>query len=140
MFLDKKDLSDSLDYSIRDMLAKSSDPVILSHCQTAESVVESYLSRRYLIRPELEKTGGNRNKLLLSVARDLAIYYLYNNSEQIPNIRVKNYDNAIKILDDFKAGDIMLPGVPAASGPEEGSPDANAISYGGRPPRAPLFR
>lgn len=140
MFLEKKDLSDSLDHGIRDMLAKHSESVVLSHCATAESVVESYLSRRYLIRPELEKTGNDRNKMLLSVARDLAIYYLYSNSEQIPAIRVKNYDNAIKILDDFKSGDIMLPGVPAAPGPEEGSPDANAISYGGRPPRAPLYR
>lgn len=140
MFLTKEDLSPSLYPEIRTLLARSSDAIILQHCATAEQTIESYLSRRYHIRPELDKIGANRNDLLLQIARDLAIYYLYQLAETIPAIRVKNYDNAMEILRDYANGTINLPGVPAAPEPEEGTPDSQGVSYGSRPPRAPLFK
>ncbi len=139
MFLTISDISASLHNEVRDLLARWSEAIILEHCATSESEVESYLSRRYHIRPELEKTGDDRHKLLLAIARDIAIYRLYHLSESIPNIRVKRYDDSIKTLDNLAKGIITMPGIPAAPDPETGTPDANAISWGGKKPRPALF-
>lgn len=139
MFLSKTDLSPSLYPQIRDLIARYSDAIILEHCATAESEIESYLGQRYDIRPELEKTGTDRHKLLLQIARDIAIYQLYQLAETIPSIRVKRYDDAIRLLNDIATGKIIMPGVASAPPPEAGTPASEQIEYGGRTPRAPLY-
>lgn len=140
MFLQITDLSVSLYPEIRDLLARYSDTVILAHCATAESEIESYLSQRYNIRPELEKVGDARHKLLLQIARDIAIYHLYQLAETMKNSVVKRYDDAIRLLNDLAKGKIIMPGVPSAPLPETGTPTGDQIGHGGRTPRAPLYR
>ncbi len=139
MFVTKIDLSTSLYPEIRDILARYSDTIILAHCATAESEIESYLAQRYYIRPELEKNGDARHKLLLQIARDIAIYHLYQLAETIPAKVVKRYDDAIRLLQEIAKGKIIMPGVPSAPLPEEGTPAGDGIGWGGRTPRAPLF-
>jgi phage gp36-like protein len=139
MFIEKVDLSTSLFPEIRDILARYSDTIILSHCATAESEIESYLSQRYDIRPELEKTGNDRHKLLLQIGRDIAIYHLYQLAETIKNSVVKRYDDAIRLLDDIAKGKIILPGVASAPPPEAGTPAGDQIAFGSRTPRAALY-
>lgn len=139
MFLDKVDLSVSLYPGIRDMIAQYSDAIILEHCATAESEIESYLSQRYHIRPELEKVGSERHKLLLQVARDLAIWHLYQLAETIPVKVLTRYEQAIRLLEDFQKGKAVLPGVPSAPDPDPGTPAGDQIGFGSRPPRAPLY-
>lgn len=139
MFLDKVDLSISLYPGIRDMIAQYSDAIILEHCATAESEIESYLAQRYHIRPELEKEGTARHKLLLQIARDIATWHLYQLAETIPVKILERYKEAIRLLNDIAKGKIIMPGVPSAPEPEPGTPAGDQIGFGSRPPRAPLY-
>jgi phage gp36-like protein len=138
MFITSPDLSTGVYPEIKQQLARFDEIIILRNCAQAESELESYLSRRYLIRPELEKTGDARNALLVMACRDIAIYHLYTLAETMPNKVVKRYDDAIRLLKDYANGIISLVGVPAAPAPVETSPDAGQIGYGGRPPRPAL--
>lgn len=138
MFITSPDLSTGLYPEIKQLLARFSETVILIACKTAESEVESYLSKRYLIRPELEKPTEERDHLLVMICRDIAIYHLYAVAETIPDKVEKRYDDAIRILEDYATGKMILVGVPAAPKPETGTPEADQVGFGGRPPRAPL--
>lgn len=140
MFISIADLSIALYREVQELIARYSEATVLENCMTAESEIETYLCRRYNIRTELEKQGDSRHKLLLQIARDIAIYRLYQLSESIPQIRVKRYDDAIRLLKDIASGDITMPGVPAAESPEEGTPDAKMISYGGMKQRPPFYQ
>jgi len=132
-------MSPALYPEVRDLIARYSDVNIEEHCMTAESEVESHLAQRYHIRPELDKTGTERHKLLLQITRSIAIWNLYQLTETIPNKVVKRYDDAIRLLRDIAKGTIIMPGVPSALPPSAGTPAGDQISFGGRAPRAPLF-
>ena len=114
MFITKEDLDTSLYPEYAQAIARYSDALILAKFGTAEGEIESYLSGRFLIRPELEKVGTARNPFLVSIALDLAIYHLYANPESIPANRVKRYEQAIRMLELMAKGTIGLPGVGAA--------------------------
>lgn len=138
MFINEEDLSTGLYPEIKGLLSRFSQVAILTACKTAEREIESYLSKRYLIRPELEKATEERDALLVMVCRDMAIFHLYAPAETLPGRVVKRYDEAIRVLEDYATGKMTLPGVPAAPEPETGTPDANMIGFGSRPPRALL--
>jgi phage gp36-like protein len=134
MFLSITDLSTSLYPEVRELLSRSSETVVLAHCATAQSVVESYLAARYHIGPELAKTGTARHSLLLSIARDIAIYELYQLAETLPNKVVKRYDDAIRLLSEIAKGLVVLPAVPPA--PIDTPSGADMIGYGSRTRRS----
>jgi phage gp36-like protein len=137
MFLSITDLSTSLYPEVRDLLARYSETVVLEHCATAESTVLSFLAARYDIAPELAKTGTERHKLLLSIARDIAIYELYQLAETLPAKVVKRHDDARALLRDMAKGLVVLPAVPPAPVSETPS-GADSIGYGSRRRRASL--
>jgi len=138
MFITSSDLSTGVYPEIKNTLARSSEAFILTACKTAERELESYLSKRYLIRPELEKPIEERDTLLVMLCRDIAIYHLYAPAETLPAKVVKRYDDAIRVLGNYAEGIISLPGVPSAPDPEAGTPDGDQIGFGSRPPRALL--
>ncbi|TKT89484.1 phage protein Gp36 family protein [Dyadobacter frigoris] len=138
MFIISTDLSTGLYTEIKNLLARFSEVMILTACKAAEREIEDYLSRRYLIRPELEKTGETRDQLLVMIGRDIAIYHLYSVAETIPAKVSDRYSDAIRILKDYASGEMALTGVAAAPDPGIGTPDGNQIGFGGRPPRPPL--
>lgn len=134
MFITKADLNTSLYPEIAQAIARYSEAIILAKLATAESEIESYLSLRFLIRPELDKVGDARPKLLLSIGLDLAIYHLYASPESIPTHRVKRYEQGIKMLELMARGTIGLPGVPLAPADAAGGSGA-LISFGSEPRR-----
>lgn len=138
MFILSTDLSTGIYPEIKNLLARYSETVILTCCKIAERDIESHLSRRYLIRPELEKVDQVRDPLLLMVGCDIAIYHLYGRAETIPAKVEKRYDDAIRVLESYASGETVLPGVPSAPNPQEGTPDSSQIASSGRPPRASL--
>jgi phage gp36-like protein len=139
MFITSSDLSTGVYPEIKIALSRSSEAFILTACKTAERTLESYLSKRYLIRPELEKPTEERDTLLVMLCRDIAVYHLYGPAETLPAKVVKRYDDAMKALEDYAEGLISLPGVPSAPNPEAGTPDGDMIGFGSRPARASLF-
>ena len=137
MFLVIADLDASLYPEITAMMTRYGQSIVLAHLATAEGEIETYLGARYDIRPQLEKTGDARHKLLLSMGRDLAIYHMYSLAETTPAHRVKRYDQAIKMLEMMAKGEIQLPGVDPAPVPEE--PVLTGAIGWGSAPRRPSF-
>lgn len=136
-FLTITDLSTSLYPEVRELIARYSEVVVLAHCATAESTVHSFLAPRYDIAPVLAVAGEGRHKLLLAIARDLAIYELYQLAETLPNKVVKRHDDAMQLLRDLAKGLIILPGVPPAPIAEiQGGGDS--VAHGSRARRSSL--
>ncbi len=77
----------------------------------AQTVVDGYCSKLYTVpftaAPNLVK----------ELTRDLAIYYLYEGREAIPDAIQKRYDNAMSILKDISADKIRLPVDPVMADP-----------------------
>lgn len=137
MFLTITDLSTTLYPEVRDLLARYSEAVVLAHCATAESIVQSFLSPRYDIGPVLAITGQGRHGLLLAIARDLAIYELYQLAETLPAKVVKRHDDAMQLLREIATGLIVLAGVPPAPVAEiPGGGDG--VAHGSRARRSSL--
>lgn len=64
---------------------------------TAISEAKSHLASRYLVDTDFGKTGAAREKLLVLKVVDIALYNIHAilNPKQIPDIRMKRYDDAI---------------------------------------------
>ncbi|WP_080058970.1 phage protein Gp36 family protein [Spirosoma aerolatum] len=137
MFLQKADLMTQVMPEIVDMITRYDDTIILTHLVTAESEIESHLVGRYDIRPELEKTGANRNALLLQIAKTIAICYLYQPLETIPDKITKSCERAAKLLEMLADGRIKLPGV-AAPIPDDTATTGSEIGWGSTPRRPTL--
>jgi phage gp36-like protein len=74
----------------------------------AEAEMRSYLIQKYDIDAELLKTGLNRDPQILQITIDIALYHLHSRISQrnIPDIRVKRYDNAVQWLKMCVNGDL----------------------------------
>lgn len=126
MFLQKTDLLAGVYPEIAARISRLSDETILLHCATAETEIEAHLLARYAIRDELDKQGpaergtdqqlaaDPRHKLLLQIGRSIAIWYLYQPLETIPDKVEKAYERAAKLLQMLASGEIKLPGVAPA--------------------------
>jgi phage gp36-like protein len=79
----------------------------------AISEARGYLTARYDIDRELEKTGGDRNDLLVLWIKDIAVWHFVNvcNVNTSLELRAKRYDDAISQLTKIQKGnfDIALP-------------------------------
>lgn len=69
---------------------------------------KSHLSSRYLIDTDYAKTGNDRNQLLVLKTVDIALYNIHSilNPKQIPDIRIKRYDDAIAWFMQVNRGEI----------------------------------
>lgn len=130
MFLSKSDLNGTLYPEIRNLLSRFDDTVILSALSMAEHEIETYLTLRFDIRPELEKTGTDRHRQLLSIAVDMAIYRLYQLAETIPAHRERTYDRAVDLLKMLGAGKAGLAGVAPAPVPTPENAQTDMVGYG----------
>lgn len=137
MFLTKADLDATVYPEILNMMARFSDAILNMNFSRAEGDLEAYLGGRYDIAVELAKTGGARNKYLVSLSLDLAIYYIYTLQEIIPAHRTRLYDQAIAMLKMIQKGDSVLPGVDPAPVPD--SAPIGQIGYGSNPRRPSLL-
>lgn len=96
----------------------------------AEAEVSGYLCVRYDIRSELEKAGSDRDPTVFRLVRDIALYrcYAISNPSSMPEIRRRNYEDAISLLKNIQAEKAALPGLNRLDGGNEGS---NYVKYGG---------
>ena len=66
----------------------------------AVAEVRSYLCVRYDIDSELQKSGNDRDPMVFRMVRDIALYrcYAISNPASMPEMRRRNYDDAIVLL------------------------------------------
>lgn len=128
-YLTATELNSSLYPEIQAAISRGQTTTVELHINEALAYVQSRLSVKYDIEAEFQKTGADRNNLLLKFTKDIAIYYLYDLPETIPNKRVKAYDDAIDFFDDVVKGRAVLAGVLKATS-EDDSNNGGTISYG----------
>jgi phage gp36-like protein len=97
---------------------------------------KSHLSSRYLIDTDFAKTGNDRNQLLVLKTVDIALYNIHSilNPKQIPDIRIKRYDDAIAWCMQVNRGEINPVGL---TKPTDGS--KQAVQYGSNRKRDHYF-
>lgn len=140
MYISPDELGSNLYPEIQTAINRGETTVAETHINTALQLITSKLASRYAIATELTRTGTARNSLLVNIAKDVAIYYLYSTQETIPNIRVKRYDDAIALLDKLAEGTNILVGVEAAEPPETGQPNVQGdVSHGSKPKRGDYY-
>jgi len=92
----------------------------------AQGEVDGYLQERYDV--PLDPVPA----LVKGACRDITVYHLYSRKvEEVPEVRQKRYDNAIKLLTKIAAGQISL-GVatpPEESGSEPMRTSAPAVFF-----------
>lgn len=128
-YLTATELNTSLYPEIQAAIIRGQSTIIELHINEALAYVQSRLSVKYDMDAEFAKTGADRNNLLLKFTKDIAIYYLYDLPETIPDKRIKAYDDAIAFFDDVVKGRAVLAGVPKAV-IEDDPNNGGTISYG----------
>lgn len=115
MYITTDDFDTAIYPEVRRAISRNSQIFMDDKINIALSIAQSKLALKYDMATELEKTGNQRNHLLLGIIKDIAIYYLYETQETVPDHRAKRYDDAIDFLNDFKTGKSVLVGVPMAT-------------------------
>nr|DAN87896.1 MAG TPA: head to tail adaptor [Caudoviricetes sp.] len=98
----------------------------------AQDEVASYLRSRYRIASEFRKEGEQRNRYIMMVVMDCALYHLFTTiagrlAEE--DIRAVRYAAAVKWLREVANGDLTA-GIPTLSDPEGGSdPEQDPDAY-----------
>ncbi|MDR1345950.1 MAG: DUF1320 domain-containing protein [Bacteroidales bacterium] len=97
--------------------------------------VQSYLSARYDMEAEFARTGAARNPMILKIARDIAIYNIYNigNPAVLPESRVTVYRDNIAFLKSVQTEKASLHGLERLTDPLKGG--SNFIAFGGNKKR-----
>ena len=127
MFITKEDFESNIHTEILNALTRNQDTNLDENIAQAEDQMASYLASRYKTDEIFATTGTDRNRLLVMLCKDITLYHLHSkgNPNQMPDIRVKRYDDAIKTLKDIQKGNNNPPGLPKI---ETGK--SSMVSYG----------
>jgi len=111
MYLTINDLKTFVDSEDYEILARADEnPEAVNECiKGAESRIIDTLDAVYNILEEMEKTGDERKKTLVSICSHLALWGLYQaiSPRNIPETRLYNYEAAIKDLEDIRKGKLL---------------------------------
>lgn len=110
------------------------DPSLLDTAEDqAIEMMRGYLNARYDVSAIFSQTGNDRNPVILMYAVDIALYYLYSRlpGDEVPDLRVKNYDTAESWLRRVNKGDVNPPDLPLMT---DGSRDY--VKWGSAPQRS----
>lgn len=102
-------------------------PVLLSEVELmAQAEIESYLNQKFDVANIFNKTGADRNALIVMYMIDIVLYHVHAriNPRMIPDIRKDRYDIAISWLDKVATGK-LTPDLPVLI-PEDGSNGLNS--------------
>lgn len=104
----------------------------------AQSEMESYLRGRYDVVNIFNKTGTDRNELIVMYLIDMVLYHLHSriNPNKVPEIRGIRYDAALAWLKAVSKGELS-PDLPLLEDNEGGI--IGNILYGSQPKRTNYF-
>ena len=110
-YLTKSDLQKSIEQELLESLDFSSDDsLVTTACAQAMGQIKAYIIDKYDIAAEFDKTGPNRDEMILMIAKDLAIYHIwsYVDPSSIPSTRKERYKASIDFLKDTQNGAFTL--------------------------------
>ena len=138
MYLSIDDLKKGIRGEILNVITREEENALQAIAE-AMAEVESYLSARYDIASELAKASKDKSRvtMVVKLVRDVALYNCHNIAApvNIPENRVKNYDNAIKFLRDCQAEKASIPALQRLKTSADGSTSSNYVSYSGSSPK-----
>lgn len=129
MYLTREDLTKGIYGEILTTIARSDDNVAQATSE-AQAEVESYLTARYDIRAEWNRTGDARNQMVVKLVRDIALYNCYgiSNPVNMPEIRRDKYKDAIAYLKEVQSERASIDGLSRLESSPAGS---NYVRFGG---------
>lgn len=121
MYLLKTDYAGRITASLLDILiVEDATGIIASASKEAEDIIASMAGVLYDIAPEFAKLATNRNGYILSLAKSIGLYFIYQRAddEDIPQKVIKNYDDAMNDLERISTGKkvLALPPKPVVAG------------------------
>lgn len=127
MFITEEDLKSSIYGEILAVVGRNA-LIIETACVEAVGEVESYLSARYDTAAIFAKEGDARNKTVLKLCKAIALYNVHTagNPDKMPDLRVKQYDDAISLLTRIQEEKCNIPDLPKPKGGTH-----NYIRFGG---------
>ena len=125
MYVQRTDYIGRISASLLDIIiADNADGIIEAVSKEAEDTIASMAGVLYDIVPEFAKTSTARNYYILSLAKSIGLYFLYQRADdqQIPEKVIKNYDDAMDDLEKISTGKkaIDLPAKVDSSGAASG--------------------
>jgi phage gp36-like protein len=138
-FITETDYQTSIDSDILLRIAGGNSGLLTSLLDDAENtaieLMRGYLNARYDVVAIFNATGSDRNPILVKYAVDISLYYLYQRlpANQVPDMRVYNYEAAEKWLHRVQKQEVNPPDLPLVP-----SPDGDAkeyVQYGSNPRR-----
>lgn len=139
MYLNIADLQKGMRSEVLTTITRSQIDVAEQAISEAEQEVAGYLSARYDIASELAKTpeSNNRNTMVIKLVRDIALYNIYNFTApvNIPDNRVKSYENAIALLKSAQAEKAAIIGLARLNTATDGTVTSTYIAFGGNEKR-----
>lgn len=134
MYVNKADYKGKITLSLLDLLLIEDEEAILQmSSKIAEDTIATTAGVLYNVVDELVKTGAARNYYLLNLAIDIALYNIYQRSddEQIPEKIIKNRDDALDDLQKISIGKQALNLPPKTNDATTSSSNDETIAVGG---------
>ena len=104
MYLDIEDLTKGIHAEVLNVITRSPENARQAIIE-AQAEVESYLTARYDIRTEWNRSGDARCAMVVKIVRDIALYNCYNisNPVNMPESRRNAYKDAVAYLKEVQA-------------------------------------
>lgn len=113
-FLTKTDFETYIKEPALNQVTSFNDTLLTEAQLSAQAEMESYLRIRYDVANIFNKTGAQRNPIVVTYLIDLTLYHLFSriDGRRIPELRIDRYNNAIMWLDKVAEGK-LTPDLPA---------------------------
>jgi len=116
-FITLDDYDASIHREILDALVRNDEAIIEIIEDRAISEMRSFLSNRYDCDKLFDAAGEKRNRLVLMMALDMAIYHVFciHNPQKLSQMRKDRYDRAMAWLKEVNRGRATIDGAPLLS-------------------------
>lgn len=134
MYVTKADYKGKISVGLLDMLLAEDESNILAiSSRIAEDTLKTTAGVLYDVVGEIAKTTVDRNYYLLNLAIDIALYNIYQRSddEQIPEKIIKNHDDALTDLQKISIGKQALDLPPKVNANNSTTGGGETVATGG---------
>ena len=108
MFLEKEDLINYIQEDNLDQILDGDDDKLTVPITDAIAFVKGHIDHRFNTATIFGATGSSRHSVIKVATIHVCLYYLHNliNPRNIPELRVKNYDDSVKTLTMIRKGEL----------------------------------
>ena len=134
MYVTKADYKGKISIELLELLlAEDESNILAMSSRVAEDTIKTTAGVLYDVVSEIAKTGLNRNYYLLNLAIDIALYNIYQRSddEQIPEKIIKNHDDALNDLQKISIGKSALDMPPKVNSDNSTTGSEETVGTGG---------